>query len=160
MVEIHNGILATCNRNAQSKKQDSQQTSNPPVTTAQTTARLTLQERLAAVTKGKAYKNISASSSEVTLSYTPTETKQQQANIDDSILIRNALDCVGTLEDVLSDKDRNISSSNVFDSCKKVQADISARIPLVSDPSNLGKRNKVDYVNCLILIHIQKLCLP
>lgn len=139
MVEIHNGILATCTRNAQSRKDDSQQILNPLVTTAQTTARLTLQERLAAVTKGKVNKNTSASSSEVTLGYIPTETKQQQTNIDDSILIRQAFDCVGSLEDILSNRDKDLSSSSIFDSCKKVQADICAKIPLVSDPSNLGK---------------------
>lgn len=140
MVEIHNGILAICSRNAQSRKDDPQQTSNPSVTTAQTTARLTLQERLAAVTKGRVNKNISASSSEVTLTYTPIEAKQLQTNIDgDSLLIQRAFDCVGSLEDALSINNRDISTSSILDNCKSVQEKISARIPLVSNPSNLGK---------------------
>lgn len=136
MVEIHNGILATCTRNAQSKTQEPQQSPNHVVTTAQATARLTLQERLAAVTKGRGNTpTLEASSSEVTLTQMPSETKSQQAAVDDSVLIQQAFDCVESLEDVLNNK--NASSNDTIDNCKKIQSDICSRIPVVTDQSQL-----------------------
>ncbi|KAG2229426.1 hypothetical protein INT48_004937 [Thamnidium elegans] len=136
MVEIHNGILATCTRNAQSKKQEPQQLPNHVITTAQATARLTLQERLAAVTKGRGNTpTLEASSSEVTLTQMPLETKPQQAVVDDSVLIQQAFDCVESLEDVLNNKNNN--SNDTINNCKKIQSDICSRIPVITDQPQL-----------------------
>ncbi|GAA5805982.1 hypothetical protein HPULCUR_011509 [Helicostylum pulchrum] len=136
MVEIHNGILATCTRNAQSKKQEPQQSPNHVITTTQATARLTLQERLAAVTKGRGNTpTLEASSSEVTLTQMPSETKSQQEVVDDSVLIQQAFDCVESLEDVLNNK--NANSNDTIDNCKKIQSEICSRIPVITDQSQL-----------------------
>lgn len=57
MIQIHHDMLAICTRNAQQTKKATVTTENEPknnlVSTTQATARLTLQERLEAVTKGK-----------------------------------------------------------------------------------------------------------
>ncbi|KAI8048317.1 uncharacterized protein B0P05DRAFT_564433 [Gilbertella persicaria] len=55
MVSIHNDILSKCTKNAQTRKSDKSVRSDNPIyaTTAQATARLTLKERLAAVTGAK-----------------------------------------------------------------------------------------------------------
>lgn len=145
MVGIHNKILETCTRNAQNKTKTPPPTtldsSNPLVTTTQATARLTLQERLAAVTQGKSSnKVISASSSEVTLSKSSIESKKNTINEDDAILTQQAFDCVGSLEDLLLVHDNTDSSAanGIISHSRQVQAIICNRIPSISDPSQLG----------------------
>ncbi|KAK4517589.1 uncharacterized protein ATC70_000929 [Mucor velutinosus] len=144
MVEIHNGILAACTKNAQSKKNraevaQEEKSDNPMVTTAQATARLTLQERLAAVTKGKSKHNVSASSSEVNLNQPPTLPKRRTEN-KDSLLIQQAFDDVAALEDLMSgrleEKDKSDTLA-VADRCREEHANICLRIPEVADPSHL-----------------------
>jgi hypothetical protein len=150
MVEIHNGILAACTKNAQLKKQVAQDTTqtninHPLVTTAQATARLTLQERLAAVTKGK--QNPSASSSEVTSIAIPPPLPQRKPKYDndnDALLIQQAFDQVGSLEDIISgripeEEQKEEETEAVFNCCKGIQSNISLKIPQVADASHLGK---------------------
>lgn len=146
MVEIHNGILAACTKNAQSKKSKTEvaqkeQSDNPMVTTAQATARLTLQERLAAVTKGKPKHSISTSSSEVNINQPPALPKRRTEN-KDSLLIQQAFDDVAALEDVMSGRLEEKDKSDTLaaaDRCKEEHAKICLRIPEVTDPSHLGK---------------------
>ncbi|KAF1807740.1 hypothetical protein V8B55DRAFT_1468399 [Mucor lusitanicus] len=144
MVEIHNGILAACTKNAQSKKSKTEvaqkeQSDNPMVTTAQATARLTLQERLAAVTKGKPKHSISTSSSEVNINQPPALPKRRTEN-KDSLLIQQAFDDVAALEDVMSGRLEEKDKSDTLaaaDRCKEEHAKICLRIPEVTDPSHL-----------------------
>lgn len=157
MVDIHNGILAACTKNAQLKKvtQDIGDINNhkhPMVTTAQATARLTLQERLAAVTKGKNNKQgMSASSSEVSLTGIPPplpprkENNTSNDNKNDAALIQQAFDQVGSLEDILSgripeEEQKEDQTMIVFTHCKEIQSKISLRIPDVEDASHLGRK--------------------
>ncbi|KAI9250595.1 hypothetical protein BY458DRAFT_493828, partial [Sporodiniella umbellata] len=51
MLQIHHDMLAICTRNSQAAKEKSK--SELPITTTQATARLTLQQRLEAVTQGQ-----------------------------------------------------------------------------------------------------------
>jgi hypothetical protein len=166
MVEIHNGILAACTKNAQLKKVAQDTTTaittnvnNPLVTKAQATARLTLQERLAAVTKGKNSKqNLSASSSEVTPPPLPQRRKAETDN--DALLIQQAFDQVGSLEDILSgripkEEQTEEGTMAVFDRCKEIQTKISLRIPEIADASHLGKnehtRNHLTHLSHVII---------
>lgn len=146
MVGIHNRILETCTRNAQNKTKPAPPTtthdgSNPLVTTTQATARLTLQERLAAVTQGKSNSNkvISASSSEVTLGKNSIESKKASINEDDAILTQQAFDCVGSLEDLLLVYDNTDPSeaNRIISHSRQIQAVIRERIPFISDSSQL-----------------------
>lgn len=172
MVEIHNGILATCTRNAQllkdkattetkdtsisSDNESITQQENPLISTTQATARLTLQERLAAVTKGKALNNktMSASSSEVTACTTQTTElqppKEPKRKVHVAELIQQAFDTVGLLEDALASKEENNSPSSLLDDCKRVQAKICARIPSITDPSQLGKLVYAGAYACIV----------
>jgi hypothetical protein len=87
MTELYKGIVNTCTKNAATSKEaaaiNKPLTSTPPThTTAHTTARLTLQERLAAVTRGK---NIR-----------PTLTSPTSSEISlDSAILKQPLDTVG-----------------------------------------------------------------
>ena len=127
MVQVHNDILATCTRNATRSKTNPTppHVSNPPVTTAtQATARLTLQERLAAATRGSK----------------PVEKpkKQNPMNPEDALLIQQAFECVGLLEDMMDSKDGTSEKADgVFQYSKQVQSNICQRIPSVSDTSQL-----------------------
>ncbi|CAO3633687.1 unnamed protein product [Mucor fragilis] len=144
MVEIHNGILAACTKNAQSKKNKAEvaqeeKSDNPMVTTTQATARLTLEERLAAVTKGKPKHSVSVSSSEVNVNQPPALPKRRTEN-KDSLLIQQAFDDVAALEDFMSgrleEKDK-ADTLAVADRCREEHAKICLRIPEVADPSHL-----------------------
>jgi len=146
MVEIHNGILAACTKNAQSKKSKAEvpqeeKSDNPMVTTAQATARLTLQERLAAVTKGKLKHSLSTSSSEININQPPALPKRRPEN-KDSLLIQQAFDDVAALEDLMSgrleEKDKSDTLA-VADRCREEHSKICLRIPEVADSSHLGK---------------------
>lgn len=146
MVEIHNGILAACTKNAQSKKSKAEvpqeeKSDNPMVTTAQATARLTLQERLAAVTKGKLKHSLSTSSSEVNINQPPALPKRRPEN-KDSLLIQQAFDDVAALEDLMSGRLEEKGKSDtlaVADRCREEHSKICLRIPEVADSSHLGK---------------------
>lgn len=154
MVEIHNGILATCTRNAQFKKQETKQYRSLPsvttTTTAQTTARLSLQERLAAVTKGKrSTPTPEVSSSEVTLNQSPVTETTKEEQIDFSVLIQQAFDCVETLETGVTPNDQNFITH-----CKNIQSEICYRIPAITDQSQLGKLHKFDYYYYFLLLTV------
>lgn len=145
MVEIHNGILAACTKNAQSKKNkvvaQEEKSDNPMVTTAQATARLTLQERLAAVTKGKPKHSAPTSSLEINANQPPALPKRRPEN-KDSLLIQQAFDDVAALEDLLSGRQEEKDKSDtlaVADRCREEHSKICFRIPEVSNPSHLGK---------------------
>ncbi|GAN08442.1 hypothetical protein MAM1_0205d07954 [Mucor ambiguus] len=144
MVEIHNGILAACTKNAQSKKNkievaQDEKSDNSLVTTAQATARLTLEERLAAVTKGKPKHSLSTSSLEVNANQPPALPKRRTEN-KDSLLIQQAFDDVAALEDFMSgrleEKDKSDTLA-VVERCREEHAKICLRIPEVADPSHL-----------------------
>lgn len=145
MVEIHNGILAACTKNAQSKKNkvvaQEEKADNPMVTTAQATARMTLQERLAAVTKGKPKHSASTSSLEINANQPPALPKRRPEN-KDSLLIQQAFDDVAALEDLISGRQEERDKSDtlaVADRCREEHSKICLRIPEVSGPSHLGK---------------------
>lgn len=115
MLQIHHDMLAICTRNSQEAKEKSDvinDTKNSLITTTQATARLTLQERLEAVTKG-------------------------QKMEDDSKLIQEALD-------VLENISKSGDDENLLNKCKELQVSVCQRIPNVSEPSQLGKKKKIE----------------
>lgn len=146
MIEIHNGIIAACTRNAQSKKSIdivANDVDHLKISTAQKTARLTLEERLAAVTKGK--------NSRLTVPSLPPRTpvakieeKPHPKDEDNALLIQQAFDKVSLLEDFISGRilkqDQNEATLiDSFKLCKQLHSTICSRIPQVVDPSQLGK---------------------
>lgn len=142
MIDIHNGIIAACTRNAQSKNSKVTPVDHSFVTTAQKTARLTLEERLAAVTKGKNNRPTPPKPVPVVVENKQPQTTEQ--NDENAILIQQAFDKVSALEDVITgripkqDQDEsNIKES--FEQCKQLHSTICSRIPDVTDPSQLGK---------------------
>ncbi|KAI9470092.1 MAG: hypothetical protein EXX96DRAFT_391106 [Benjaminiella poitrasii] len=153
MVEIHNGILASCTKNAQLRKsnhstetttaqQQQQQQQQPSVSqdssVATTTARLTLQERLAAaVTVNKnTTKNAPIPTKEETIVSQLAVHERPETN-SDALLIQQAFDDVGLLENSNSEQDQTELNS-IYDKCKKTQSDVCSRIPEVADASHLG----------------------
>lgn len=154
MVEIHNGIVAACTRNAQSKDATTV-TRNAP--TLITTSRLSLQERLAAVTKGKSIRpTVSTSSS--------FSKQQQKQHTDDryASLIQQSLDGLSALEDCLKDIELTSRYDGVYNNCRKLHSTICSKIPEISDSTQLGKRfycdfaaiiNTIDYVELLLGIN-------
>lgn len=126
MVKVQNEITAICTRNTQHNDKQirrnsslSSNDSHSVITTTQATARLSLQERLAAVTKGKNSRPASLRSVDSTdnlrssLPSTPTiqESRRNklptiQTNFDTEI------SQVGLLEDMLRSKEQNIQTKN------------------------------------------------
>ncbi|KAI7905584.1 uncharacterized protein BX663DRAFT_500230 [Cokeromyces recurvatus] len=130
MVEIHNGLLVTCTRNAQMKKNRNNSIEIQPSESLDNNnnlARLTLEERLAAaVTKNTTNKE------DVRMSQLVVK-----ENTDDTLLIQQALDDVGLLEDIEEQKDKT-TFNNIYNKCKKTHSSILQRIPEVTNPSHLG----------------------
>ncbi|CEP06994.1 hypothetical protein [Parasitella parasitica] len=141
MVEIHNGILAACTKNAQSKKNEIVALQdNPMATTAQATVRLTLEERLAAVTKGKPKHSTSAPSTALINSSQPPALPRRRSENNDSLLIQQAFDDVAVLEDLISGRQEEkdgVDNLAVADRCREEHSKICLRIPEVSNASHL-----------------------
>lgn len=140
MTEIHNEIIAACTRNAQSKNNNSNSTiTTQNVLRAEKTARLSLQERLAAVTKGKNVRpTISTSSSFSSSTSTHQQKQQRQRNVEDHTgLIQQALDSVSHLENT-SEQD-----TDLYQRSKQLSSMICTKIPLIESPTQLGEKTNI-----------------
>ncbi|KAI8884811.1 RNI-like protein [Backusella circina FSU 941] len=167
MVDIHNDILATCTNNALIAKNNEDTNKTPIIqnnnnsSIAHTTARLSLQERLAAVvSKGKMInmpqqeRPLSPSSpspaehrpsapepQEPQVQIPPSRKKKKSKPISayvvesDENVIQKSLELVALLEEAVSMDKRDHHDD--FDKCKQIQEIVCQRIPLVEDSDHL-----------------------
>ncbi|KAI8984707.1 hypothetical protein BDF20DRAFT_861298 [Mycotypha africana] len=173
MVDVHNGIIAACTRNALKKKETEEQEQRPSLPprsdsdsshskkslnlTAHATARLSLAERLAAVTKNASNRrSLSRTSSENSLDkFTMTRPigcdstlktagkpsdNGSNASEDISRLIQEALDDLGHLECALNSEKQvhDDDLDTIANRCKMRHNMICLEIPSVTDAVQLG----------------------
>ncbi|KAI8138295.1 hypothetical protein BJV82DRAFT_631776 [Fennellomyces sp. T-0311] len=174
MAKIQGDIVAKCTKNAQSTPKDHEKKDQTPssvrrvgsqssldpnamATTAQATARLSLQERLAAVTRGK------VSGPTVNKSPTPAENvkaaalqkpprqTQKKPVVVDAEMVTTATTQVSLFEDMLAAEanQRDVVMDavqapedvilQVYGQCRKSQTMISAHIPKITDDDELAQ---------------------
>ncbi|KAI9488702.1 hypothetical protein BDB00DRAFT_877172 [Zychaea mexicana] len=186
MARTQGDIVARCTKNAQNVSSSNEQQQrgqeqdqrkevqrtgsqssldpNAMVTTAQSTARLTLQERLAAVTRGKSSPAVNSNNTikptlaENAKATTPPPQQQQQQQqqkkksiVVDAEMVTTATTQVSLFEDMLkaeaSQRDEVMDAvqppgdviRQVYGQCRKSQTVISAHIPKVTDDDELAQ---------------------
>jgi hypothetical protein len=168
MVDIHNDILATCTNNALIAKNNEDNNKTPTIqnnnsSIAHTTARLSLQERLAAVvSKGKVVKTPQQerplSPSPLPAEHRPSAPEPQGPQVQipsrkkkgkpisayvvesDENVIQKSLELVTLLEQDIATK---MDNHDNLDKCKQIQEIVCQRIPLVENSDHLGKQEKM-----------------
>ncbi|KAI8994629.1 hypothetical protein BDB01DRAFT_831593 [Pilobolus umbonatus] len=149
MVYIYNDVLAVCTRNSINIKPEVTDEAvmllpnSASVDLVASTALLSLEERLEAVTRGKngakRSHSLSSSSSDTTLNNAPYTSKSAEMTnyniMDNNDLIQKSFDCVGLLEEQLSD---NQKVKNTLNHCEQLHIAISQRIPQLHEIDQIG----------------------